>query len=56
MLQKTCRRGGLEIIALDLGSKGLGSSLEGHCVMFLGRTLWAQDTFTVSLSTLEYTM
>ena len=35
------RRGGLMVCALDSGSSGPGSSPgQGHCVMFLGKTLY----------------
>ena len=39
----TCgRRGGLMVSALDLGASGPGSSPgRGHCVVFLGKTLYS---------------
>ena len=41
-LSKTGRRGGLKVSALDSGSSGLGSGPgRGHCVVFLGRTLYS---------------
>ena len=37
------RRGGLMVSALVSGSSGLGSSrVQGHCDVFLGRTLLSQ--------------
>ena len=36
------RRSGLMVSALDLGASGLGSSpRRGHCVVFLGKTLYS---------------
>ena len=36
------RRGGLVVIALDTGSSGPGSGPgRGHCVVFLGKTLYS---------------
>ena len=36
------RRGGLMVSALDLGASGPGSSPgRGHCVVFLGKTLYS---------------
>ena len=36
------RRGGLMVSVLDTGSSGLGSGPgRGHCVMFLGKTLYS---------------
>ena len=47
------RRGGLLISALDSASSGPGSSPgRGHCVVFLGKTLYSH--ITVSLSTQVY--
>ena len=38
------RRGGLTVSALDSGSSGPGSSLgRGHCVVFLGKTLYSHS-------------
>jgi len=38
------RRGSLMVSALDSGSSGLGSSLgRGHCVVFLGKTLYSHS-------------
>ena len=38
------RRGGLMVSALDSGSSGLGSSPgQGHCVVFLGKTLYSHS-------------
>ena len=39
-----CRRGGLIVGAMDSGSSGPGSSLfRGHCVVFLGKTLYSNN-------------
>ena len=38
------RRGGLMVSALDSGASGPGSSPgRGHCVVFLGKTLYSHD-------------
>ena len=38
------RRGGLMVSALDSGSSGPGSSPgQGHCVVFLGKTLYSHS-------------
>ena len=38
----TLRRGGLMVSALDSGASALGSSPGlGHCVVFLGKTLYS---------------
>ena len=38
------RRGGLMVSALDLGASGPGSSPgRGHCVVFLGKTLYSHS-------------
>ena len=38
------RRGGLMVNALDSGSNGPGSSpSRGHCVVFLGKTLYSHS-------------
>ena len=38
------RRGGLMVSALDSGVSGTGSSLgRGHCVVFLGKTLYSHS-------------
>ena len=38
------RRGGLMVSALDSGASGLGSSPgRGHCVVFLGKTLYSHS-------------
>ena len=40
------RRGGLMVSALVYGASGLGSSPgRGHCVVFLGKTLYSQSAF-----------
>ena len=40
------RRGGLMVSALDSGSSGLGSSPgRGHCIVFLGKTLYSHIAF-----------
>ena len=40
------RRGGLMVSALVNGSSGLGSSPgRGHCVVFLGKTLYSHSAF-----------
>ena len=41
--RKGRRRGGLVISALDSRSRGLGSSWPGHCVAFLGKTLYSHS-------------
>ena len=39
------RRGGLIVSALDSGASGPGSSPgRGHCVVFLGKTLYSHST------------
>ena len=41
-LCRSGRRGGLMVSALDSGASGLGSSPgRGHCVVFLGKTLYS---------------
>ena len=41
---KSGRRGGLMVIALDSGSSGPGSGPgQGHCVVFLGKTLYSHS-------------
>ena len=41
-LKRVGRRGGLMVSALDLGASGPGSSPgRGHCVVFLGKTLYS---------------
>ena len=43
---QTCRRGDLMISVLVSGSSGLGSSPGcGHCVVFLGKTLYSHSAF-----------
>ena len=38
------RRGGLMVSALDSGASGPGLSLgQGHCVVFLGKTLYSHS-------------
>ena len=38
------RRGGLMVSALDFGASGPGSSPDrGHCVVFLGKTLYSHS-------------
>ena len=40
------RRGGLMVSALDSGASGPGSSPgRGHCVVFLGKTLYSHGAF-----------
>ena len=40
------RRGGLMVSALDSGSSGPGAGPgRGHCVVFLGKTLYSHDAF-----------
>ena len=44
MLSALWRRGGLMVSALDSGSSGPGSSPgRGHCVVFLGKTLYSHS-------------
>ena len=44
VLTNTGRRGGLMVSALDSGSSGPGSSPgRGHCVVFLGKTLYSHS-------------
>ena len=41
---KSVRRGGLMVSALDSGASGPGSSPgRGHCVVFLGKTLYSHS-------------
>ena len=41
-MDRSGRRGGLMVSALDLGASGPGSSPgRGHCVVFLGKTLYS---------------
>ena len=53
------RRGGLMVSALNSGSSGPGSSPgRGHCVVFLGKTLYSQSASLhpgVQMGTSKYT-
>ena len=45
------RRGGLMVSALDFGSGGPGSSPgRGHCVVFLGKTLYSHPDVQMGTS------
>ena len=46
-LNELWRRGGLMVSVLNSGSSGLGSSpARGHCVVFLGKTLYSHSAST----------
>ena len=47
-MNKTGRRGGLMVSALVSGSSGPGSSPgRGHCVVFLGKTLYSHSAHPI---------